>query len=91
VEEEVGRMNERANHILGVLSLVLVLAIALTSLGIAHAGGVRGVGLIGVCFFLTLGIVVALAQSIPAGVLLGSLVGVLFSLLKRVELPIRAA
>ena len=84
-------MNERANHILGVLSLVLVLAIALTSLGIAYVGGVRGVGLIGVCFFLTLGIVVVLAQSIPAGVLLSSLVGILFSLRRRLEFPIRAA
>ncbi len=84
-------MDERANHILSVLSLVLVMAIALTSLGIAYAGGVRGVGLVSICFFLTLGIVVVLAQSISAGVLLGSLVGVLFSLLRRTELPIRAA
>ena len=84
-------MNERANHIPGVLSLVLVLAIAITSLGITYAGGVRGVGLIGVCFFFTLGVVIVLAQSMPAGVLLGSLVGVLFSLLRRMELPVRAA
>jgi len=83
-------MNERANHIPGVLSLVLVLAIAITSLGITYAGSVRGVGLIGVCFFFTLGVVIVLAQSMPAGVLLGSLVGVLFSLLRRMELPVRA-
>jgi hypothetical protein len=91
MKEEVGTMDERANHILSVLSLVLVMAIALTSLGIAYAGGVRGVGLMSVCFFLTLGIVVVLAQSIPAGVLLSSLAGVLFSLHQRMELPIRAA
>jgi hypothetical protein len=84
-------MDERADHILSVLSLILVMTIALTSLGIAYAGGVRGGGLISVCCFLTLGIVVVLAQSIPAGVLLSSLVGVLFSWLKRMELPIRTA
>ena len=83
--------DEKANRILSLLSLVLVMAIALTSLGIACAGGVRGVGLVSVCFFLTLGIVVVLAQSIPAGVLLSSLAGVLFSSLKRMELPMRAA
>jgi sterol desaturase/sphingolipid hydroxylase (fatty acid hydroxylase superfamily) len=43
--------------ILVLLALVLALAITLVSLGIAYAGGVRGIGLLGVVFFLYLRIV----------------------------------
>ena len=83
-------MKRKADDILIVLSSVLVLAIALTSLGIAYAGGVRGVGLASVCFFLTFGVVIVLAQVMPAGILLGSLVGVTISLIRKIEVPIRA-
>ena len=65
--------------ILSILSLVFVLAITLVSSGVAYAGGVRGIGLLGVLFFLTFGIVVALAQLIPAGILLSSFLGATFS------------
>ena len=48
--------------ILIILSLVLVMSIALVSMGIAHAGGIQGIRLLGVLFFLTFGVVVALAN-----------------------------
>ena len=76
--------------ILFILSLVLVMSIALVSLGIAYAGGVRGLGLLGVLFFLTFGIVVVLAQLVPAGILLSSFIGVSFSSFWKAEVPIRA-
>jgi len=80
----------RNTKILITLSLVFVLSIVLASFGIAYAGGVRGVGLLGACFFLTFGIVIVLGQLIPAGILLSSLVGTAFSSLRRGELPVRA-
>jgi hypothetical protein len=83
-------MPEKMKKILIVLSLTLVLAIALVSLGIAYAGGVRGVGLLGVWFFLTFGIIVVLAQLIPAGILFSSLIGTAFSSFRKGEMPIRA-
>ena len=55
-----------------IVTLVLVMAIALVSMGIAYVGGVRGIGLLGVLFSLTFGIVVVLAQLIPAAILLSS-------------------
>ena len=73
-----------------ILTLVLVMSIALVSLGIAHAGGVRGIGLLGVLFSLTLGIIVVLAQLIPAAILLSSFIGVSFSSFRKTEVPIRA-
>jgi hypothetical protein len=76
--------------ILVILSLVLVMSIALVSLGIAYAGGVRGIGLLGVLFFFTFGIVVVLAQLVPAGILLSSLIGASFSSFWKAEVPIRA-
>ncbi len=72
-----------------ILSLVLVMSIALVSTGIAYAGGVRGIGLLGVCFFVTFGIVVVLAQLIPAGILLSSFIGTAFSPFRKAEVPIR--
>jgi hypothetical protein len=72
-----------------VLSLVLIMSIALVSMGIAYTGGVRGIGLLGVCFFLTLGIVVVLAQLIPVGVLLLRFIGAAFSPSAKAEVPIR--
>jgi hypothetical protein len=73
-----------------ILSLVLVMAIALVSMGIACAGGVKGIGLLGVLFFLTFGIIVILAQLIPAAILLSSFVGTTFSFFRKSELPVRA-
>jgi hypothetical protein len=72
-----------------ILSLVLIMSIALFSLGIAYAGGVRGMGLLGVLFFLTFGIIVVLAQLVPAGILLSSFMGVSFSSFRKAEMPIR--
>ena len=83
-------MPEKMRNIIIILSLILILAVILFSLGIAYAGGVRGLGLFGVCFFITVGVVVVLAQLIPAGILLSSFVGTAFSSLRRGEMPIRA-
>ena len=78
-----------AKKIFIILSLALVMSISLVSTGIAYAGGVRGVGLLGVCFFVTFGVVVALAQLIPAGILLSSFIGATFSPSRKAEVPIR--
>jgi hypothetical protein len=83
-------MSKSMKKILAILSLVLVLAIALGSVGVAYAGGIRGIGLLGVWFFLTFGILVVLAQLIPAGILLTSLIGSVFTPYRRAEIPIRA-
>jgi len=50
---------------------------------------VRGIGLIGVMFFFTFGIIVVLAQLIPAGILLTSFIGAVASPTRRSEIPIR--
>jgi hypothetical protein len=76
-------------YILMFLSLILILAIALVSLGIAYAGGVRGIGLLGVCFFFTVGVIVVLAQLVPAGILFSSFIGTTFSSSRKQEMPIR--
>lgn len=83
-------MNGKLKWILIMLGMALVTAIALFSLGIAYAGGIRGVGLLGVWFFLTFGIIIVLAQLIPAGFLLSSFIGTGFSSFRRNELPVRA-
>jgi hypothetical protein len=72
-----------------ILSLVFVMSVALVSLGVAYAGGVRGLGLLGVLFFFTFGIVVVLAQLVPAGILLLCFIGAAFSPLRKAEVPIR--
>jgi len=77
-------------NILMLLCLIFVVAIALVSLGIAYAGGIRGIGLLGVCFFFTGGVIVVLAQLVPAGILLSSFIGAGFSSSRREEMPIRA-
>ena len=74
-----------------ILSLVRVMSIALVSMGIAYAGGVREIGPWGVWFFLTFGIVVVLAQLIPAGILLSSFIGTAFSPFRKAEVSIRVA
>jgi len=83
-------MSEKMKKIIFTLILALILAITMVSLGIAYAGGVRGIGLLGVWFFLTFGIVIVLAQLIPAGILLSSFIGTAFSSFRRGEMPIRA-
>ena len=84
-------MSQKMKKILIILSLVFVLSIALASFGIGYAGGVRGVGLLGVCFFLTFGILVVLAQLTPAGILLSSFIATGFTSFRRSQMPIRAA
>jgi len=83
-------MSETMKKIIIILCLALILAIAIVSLGIAYAGGVRGSGLLGVWFFLTCGIIIVLAQLIPAGILLSSFIGTAFSSFRKEEMPLRA-
>jgi hypothetical protein len=83
-------MSQMTKKIVIILSLVLIFSIAISSFGIAYAGGVRGIGLLGISFFLTVGIVIVLAQVIPAGILLISMVNSIFSSFRRNELPVRA-
>jgi hypothetical protein len=82
-------MNKKMRKILTILSLVLIMSISLFSLGIAYKGGVRGIGLVGVMFFFTFGIIVVLAQLIPAGILLSSFIGAAVSPTRMSEVPIR--
>ena len=82
-------MDRKLKRILIIMIFVLITAIALFSLGIAYAGGIRGIGLLGIWFFLTFGIIVVLAQLIPAGILLSSFIGTSFSSFRRNEMPIR--
>jgi hypothetical protein len=83
-------MSKSMKEIMVILSLALILAIALGSLVVAYVGGIRGIGLLGVWFFLTFGIIVVLAQAIPAGILLTSLIGSVFTPYRRAEMPVRA-
>jgi hypothetical protein len=83
-------MSGKMKKIFLLLGSVLVLMIALFSLGIGYAGGVRGIGLVGVCFFFTGGVVVVLAQLVPAGILLSSFIGTVFTSFRKGEMPIRA-
>jgi hypothetical protein len=82
-------MSSKMKNILILLILILILAIALVSLGIAYAGGIRGIGLLGVCFCFTGGVIVVLAQLVPAGILISSFIGTTFSSSRREEMPIR--
>ena len=79
-----------AKKIFVILSLVLVMSIGWVSVGIAYAGGITGIGLLGACFFVTFGIIVVLAQLIPAGILLSSFIGTAFSSFRKTEVPIKA-
>jgi hypothetical protein len=83
-------MSRTAKRIVAILSSTLVIAIAIFSLGIAYAGGIRGIGLLGVWFFMTFGIAVVLAQVIPAVILFVSFIGALFSPSRRGEVPVSA-
>lgn len=76
--------------ILIILSLTLVFTIAMGSLAVAYAGGIRGIGLLGVWFFLTFGIIVVLAQVIPAGIILTSFIKTVFTPYRESEVPVQA-
>jgi hypothetical protein len=84
-------MSERLMKILMLLSLLLILSITLVTFGIAYAGGVKGLGLVGVSFFFTAGVVVILAQLIPAEILLASFIGTTFGFLRKRGTPLQAA
>ncbi len=84
-------MSSSLKKILIILSLVFILSVALSSLGIAYAGGVRGVGLLGAWFFLTFGIIVVLGQLIPAMILLYSFISSAFFPYRKTESPILAS
>jgi hypothetical protein len=83
-------MSEKMKKILTILSLALIMSITMFSFGIAYKGGIRGIGLVGIMFFFTFGIIVVLAQLIPAGILLSSFIGAAVSPTRRSEVPIRA-
>lgn len=83
-------MSATMRKILTILSLVLVTSIALFSFGIAYKGGVRGIGLVGLMFFFTFGIVVVLAQLIPAGIIIFSFISASISPTRKSEVLIRA-
>ncbi len=83
-------MSKKMKEILVILSLVLFLCIATTSFGIAYARGVRGLGLLGITFFFTVGTVIVLAQLIPAGILFVSMIRSAFFPSQRHEMPARA-
>ena len=75
--------------ILIILSLVFVMSTAAACMGIAYAGGVTGIGLLGALFFLTFGILVVLAQLIPAGIPLSAFIGTAVSPTRKAEMPVR--
>ncbi|OGP86714.1 MAG: hypothetical protein A2156_04420 [Deltaproteobacteria bacterium RBG_16_48_10] len=83
-------MSKQTKRILAILSLVLIFSIAMGSFGIAYTGGVRGIGLLGISFFFTVGIVIVLAQVIPASILFCMVISSVFSTFRRNEMPIRA-
>ena len=83
-------MSKQTKEIIIILSIILVLAIMTASFIIAYAGGVRGLGLLGISFFLTFGIVIVLAQMIPAGILFCMMIRSVLSSFRGNEIPIRA-
>ncbi len=84
-------MSAKMKKILAILGLVLILSITLFSLGIAYKGGIRGIGLLGIMFFFTFGVIVVLAQLIPAGILLSTIIGTAISPTRRSEVSVRVA
>jgi hypothetical protein len=83
-------MSGEMKKVLMILTFILISAIASVSFWIAYAGGVRGIGLLGVCFFFTAGVIVVLGQLIPAEIIFSSFMGTAFSSFRRGEMPIRA-
>jgi asparagine N-glycosylation enzyme membrane subunit Stt3 len=84
-------MSAKMKKILAILGLVLIMSITLFSLGIAYKGGIRGIGLLGIMFFFTFGVIVVLAQLIPAGILLSTIIGTAVSPTRRSEVSVRVA
>lgn len=84
-------MSKNTQKVLLILTLVFTLSTMATSFGIAYAGGVRGIGLLGVSFLFTCGIIIVLAQLIPAGILISAFIGTTFSTLRKGEMPIRVS
>ncbi len=84
-------MSKKVKKILIILGLILILSIALFSLGIAYMGGVRGLGLLGIMFFFTFGIIVVLGQLIPAGLLFSSFIQAAISPKRGSEAPVPMA
>jgi hypothetical protein len=82
-------MSEKRRKILIILSIAFIVCVSLASLGIAYSGGVRGLGLLGVWFFLTFGIVVVLAQVIPAGIVFVSFVSAVLNSHPKGAMPVR--
>jgi len=83
-------MSAQLKKIIIILSLVFIIAVALGSLGVAYAGGIRGIGLLGAWFLLTFSIIVILAQLIPAMIYLYSFISSAFFPYRKSELPIEA-
>ena len=83
-------MSAQLKKIIILLSLVFIITVALGSLGVAYAGGIRGIGLLGAWFLLTFSIIVVLAQLIPAMILLYSFISSAFFPYRKSELPIEA-
>ena len=81
-------MSSKMKKILIILGVILIISISLFSLGIAYKGGVRGIGLVGVMFFFTFGVIVVLAQLIPASILISSFIGAATSRTRKSEIPI---
>jgi hypothetical protein len=81
-------MSDNMKKIAVILSFALVVAISLFSVSIAYAGGIRGIGLLGIWFFMTFGIVVVLAQVIPAGILFVAMINGVFTPAQRNERPV---
>lgn len=84
-------MSDRLRKILIILTMALISSIVLATLVIAYAGGVRGAGLLGTVFFVSGGVVIVLAQLIPAGILLSSFVSTAFSSTRKHEMPVHAS
>jgi hypothetical protein len=83
-------MSKANKKILIILSLTYVFSVTLFSLGIAYYKGIKGMGYLGVWFFLTFGIIVVLAQLIPACLLIVSVIRVFYSHSGKHELPAQA-
>lgn len=81
-------MSWRMKKILMIIGLSWVFSISIGSVAIAYAGGVRGVGLLGVWFLFSSGMVIILAQLIPAAILLSSFIGAATSSHRKNEVPI---
>jgi hypothetical protein len=81
----------KMKKILAILSLILIMSITLFSFGIAYKGGVRGIGLVGIMFFFTFGIIVVLAQLIPASILISSFIGAATSPTRKSEISVPVA